>query len=533
MEITSGQGLRLRSEPGLNTSVIVTLPYKTQMKVVGGPRTNIDGFTWWELEGTQGRGWAAETFLKVVEGTPLVSKETGCEAPYPAIQYCPDEDKITHVILIDLNNPHVRFETIMANGTESVNTSNREFVSGMGDKREADGAVVVINADYFGGGHGPEGFTVVNGERFDGLDKNDDDYGAVYRSSIAFSKSKLDGGNSPIVASIQRFKEDQFTLDTDRMFNAIGGGPQIVFNGTWDWTRGRGHSAYSNYPTCSNKVANNDVINGECFVDTGKEGTGWEDPTKMWTVVGKTTDGHLVMLLTTYPNVKSVLEKNQVQEAVKLDGGGSSQLWYNNAPVIPGGRDIANALMVFYKNDYEIIKQPSQFPVVVSGERLDLQVTLKNVGADTWTQKDYAISIIKNPWNMSLQSGLPHDVKPGETVTLTWQSDPIDKAWGIYNFDLQLVDHGNEFPMKPISIRAIVIPQDLSQKKQELEKEIRDWLDKGVKDIERAITEWIERQLMSFFERLLYDLKNCNLSLTALIITALLLHRRSSLHGNS
>ena len=58
VEITSGQGLRLRTEPGLNTTVIVTLPFKTQMQVVGGPRTNIDGLTWWELDGTPGHGWA-------------------------------------------------------------------------------------------------------------------------------------------------------------------------------------------------------------------------------------------------------------------------------------------------------------------------------------------------------------------------------------------------------------------------------------------------------------------------------------------
>ncbi len=529
VEITSGQGLRLHREPGLKTEIVVTLPYKTQMKVVGGPSVPTDGIIWWELDGTPGHGWAAESYLKVVDGAPGTtpsSDSSGCEQPYPAIKFCPQTDKSTYAISVDLDNPHVRVETIMANDTKSVNTGNREFVSHMGDRYKTKGAAVVINADYFGGGHGPEGFTVVNGERLDGLDKNDDDLGDVYRSSIAFSKAKLDGGNSPIQVSIQRFPEDRFPLDADKMFNAVGGGPQIVFNESWDWTRGRNQDLYKDFLPCKPDIVNDDVINGECFRDTKVKGNEWDNPAKIWTVVGKAANGRLFVLFTTYPNVKSVLAANQVQEAIKLDGGGSSQLWYNGQPIIPGdGRQVADGLAIFYKNDYSIIEQP-QLPVVVSGERLDLKITLKNTGADTWTQKDYGVSIVKSPWDMSLQSKLPKDVRPGETVTITWQSAPIDRAWGFQSFDLQLVDHGNPFPMKPILVRAIVIPQDLAEKKQELEQKIREWIDKGVDNIEQEITKWIERQLNGFWKSLL---KDCNLSLTALIVVALILYCHSHL----
>lgn len=528
VEITSGQGLRLRNEPGLNTTVIVTLPFGTQMQVVSGPRTNIDGLTWWELEGAPGQGWAAENYLKTVGEIPEASSSndlSSCEPPYPAIHYCLPKGNDPHVILIDLNNPHVRIETVMANDAKSVNTSNREIVKSMGDRYKVKGAVVVINADYFGGGHGPEGFTVVNGERLDGFAKGDDDEGAVYRSSIAFSKSELDGGNSPITVNIQHFPEDQFTLDANQMFNAVGGGPQIVFNGTWDWTRGRSQNRDESYRSCKSEVVDNDVINRECFQKTGD----WDSASKPWTVVGKTTDGHLVILLTTYSNVQSALETNKVQAAIKLDGGGSSQLWYNGKsimPSVPGdARPIADGLAVFYKNDYQIIDGPPQWPVAVSGEKLDLQFTLKNTGADTWTQKDYTISLIKNPWDdTSLKIKLPYDVKPGEQITLNWQSDPIDKSWGIYNLDFQLMDHENEFPNEPISTKIIVIPQDLAEKKQELERKIQEWKDKGTKDIEKEITKWINRQINGFWKSLF---KDCNLSLIALIIAALILYRRS------
>jgi hypothetical protein len=532
VEVTSGQGLRLRTEPGLDTSIIATLPYKTQMKVVGGPRTNIAGFNWWELEGMQMRGWAAENYLRVVSGTemgPSASTAPGCEQPYPAIQYCPQRDRSIYTILIDLNNPHVRLETVMANDKENVNTANREFVNNMGERRKTDGAVVVINADYFGDSnpvHGPEGYTVLKGQRLDGPDHGDFDNGvATLRSSLVFSRSKLDGGNAPIKVSILRLDDDHYVPDPEETYYAVGGGPQIVLNGVWDWARGRTQPNYKNYPECPRDYFDSDVINGECFRNTGD----WDADNKMWTVVGKTTDGQLLMLLALYPDVQSALQMYQVQEAIKLDGGGSSQLWYNNTSVVSGGRDIANALMVFYKNDYEFVERPPQFPVVVSGESLEIKMTLKNKGADIWTQKDYGISVINSPWDMNLQARLPHDVKPGETVTVTWQSPPIDQAWDFYSFDLQLVDHGNEFPMEPISVRAIVIPQSLAEKKEELEKEIREWVEKGVDDIEQAITEWIKRQLMSAWERLIYDLTHCNLSLAVIIVAGLFVYRRAHL----
>lgn len=537
VEVTAGDGLNLRTKPGKSAAVITKLPYRTQMKVVGGPSERIDNYIWWELEGSAGRGWAAEDFLKVVSEAPAPGitpqgDSAGCVQPYPAIQYCPQKDKTVYAIKINLSDPHVRFETIMANDTKSVNTSNREYVSAMGTKLKEKGAVAVINADYFGAGHGPEGFTVVNGRRLDGTINGDGDNNSVFRSSIAFSKSELDGGSAPIVVGIQRFEMDAFSPSPNQIFNAVGGGPQIVFNGTWDWTRGREQSKYSDYPDCPLITANDDVINGECFVDTGKTGTGWEDPAKIWTVVGKTKDGHLLMLLALYPDVKSSLEKYQVQEAIKLDGGGSSQLWYNDQSIVKGGRPVANGLAVFYKNAYEVTEQP-QFPVVVSGESLEIEIVVKNAGADTWTQKDYVFISTKNPWNADLEFKLPKDVKPGDSVTLTWQSDPIEKTWGIYSFDLQMTDQRREFPEKPINIRVIVLPQDLADKKKELEDKIREWRDKKIEDIEREILKWIERELLGLWQWLwnqiyLWFYENCYVPITTLIVAATILRRRKN-----
>lgn len=66
---TEGQGLRLRTEPGVN-SKIRFLGYESEVfKVVEGP-TDADSYTWWKLEApydSTRTGWAAATFLQVID----------------------------------------------------------------------------------------------------------------------------------------------------------------------------------------------------------------------------------------------------------------------------------------------------------------------------------------------------------------------------------------------------------------------------------------------------------------------------------
>jgi uncharacterized protein YraI len=55
---TSGMGLYLRSGPGINQPVITGLTEGTTMSVIGGP-VQADGYTWWNITGSQGTGWSA------------------------------------------------------------------------------------------------------------------------------------------------------------------------------------------------------------------------------------------------------------------------------------------------------------------------------------------------------------------------------------------------------------------------------------------------------------------------------------------
>jgi hypothetical protein len=66
---TGGDGLRLRSEPSLQSDVLILGLESEVFQVQEGPRSG-DGYTWWFLvapyEDTVG-GWAAANFLEVVQ----------------------------------------------------------------------------------------------------------------------------------------------------------------------------------------------------------------------------------------------------------------------------------------------------------------------------------------------------------------------------------------------------------------------------------------------------------------------------------
>jgi hypothetical protein len=66
---TSGEGLRLRAEPGLNNQVLLLGSESEVFRVADGPK-DMDGYTWWYLVGpfdTKRYGWAVSNYLMVVQ----------------------------------------------------------------------------------------------------------------------------------------------------------------------------------------------------------------------------------------------------------------------------------------------------------------------------------------------------------------------------------------------------------------------------------------------------------------------------------
>jgi hypothetical protein len=511
---TDGSRLNLRQAPGTSQPVVTQLEPGTVLTVIDGPQ-EADGYTWWKLQGEAGTGWAAGRYLEVVaapSATPTAANlPPGSDCPpaaYPGLLYCRRDGGASHAIRIDLDDPHLRFETVIAQDQRSVNTNAREWVSEMARRHAKEGVVAAINADYFGAGHGPEGLTIVNGFRLDGSAKDDDDNNAVNRSAWVFSRPLIDGGGRSIAARVERLEQDSDFLDSQQFFNAVGGGPQVVFAGSWDWTRGRNHPLYRECPA---EIPDSDVINGECFRGTGD----WNDADKPWTVIGVDGDNQLLLLVTPYANVKANLEAYDIQQALKLDGGGSSQAWYNGDEIVPGGRPVADGLLVFYQYAYQVIEQ-SQWPVVVDGERATVRLSLRNTGADTWTPTVYALTSQDNPWKTSLQFPLGSEIGPGGVFNWEWTTDPLE-GWGIKTLALQMVGNGVEFPQKAVRIAVVVLPAEIAEKKEELERLLRDWIARELEDIEQMVIDWIQEQL----EQGLGDLFGCCTPSAALLPAAM------------
>lgn len=61
---TEGDALRLRSDPGLQTTTLKTIPEGAQLEILDGPR-DVDGLIWWRLRDLSdgAEGWAAQLYL--------------------------------------------------------------------------------------------------------------------------------------------------------------------------------------------------------------------------------------------------------------------------------------------------------------------------------------------------------------------------------------------------------------------------------------------------------------------------------------
>ena len=65
--VNAEAGLRVRSGPGTNFDLVITLPYGMVVDIIGGPE-RADSYTWWQIEfstpdGETQQGWVAGDFL--------------------------------------------------------------------------------------------------------------------------------------------------------------------------------------------------------------------------------------------------------------------------------------------------------------------------------------------------------------------------------------------------------------------------------------------------------------------------------------
>lgn len=243
------------------------------------------------------------------------------------ILYIYDSKDKVHIVKIDLTNPHIHLQTVLANNTGQTT----EQVDSMARKHNA---VVAINGDYFGntGVVLVEGTTYVNGVKI---------WENIWRTYLAISQDNQ-------VAIVRPGDQPNFAI-----YNAIGGGPWIVWDGKDQWER-------SSAPNCPPGEKEKSIINGECYAKSFY----WDKGRRPQSAIGITRDGRTLILAVAPASSPKKMAKLLTQygawTAMKLDSGGSSTLFYNGRVLHTEGRAVANALVVLH----DAVKNPIQSPPI-------------------------------------------------------------------------------------------------------------------------------------------------------------------------
>ncbi|MCB9007337.1 MAG: phosphodiester glycosidase family protein [Ardenticatenaceae bacterium] len=393
-----------------------------------------------------------------------------------------EEGSDIYVVCIDLTDPQIRFETVMANDTNSVNPSvdQREAVVSIAEREPYSlrNPIVAFNADFFGVGHGPEGFTVKNGLRIDGSFSDDFDGNETNRVSQSISRVNW----VELIHKSSGEVSDEILL-LSRFYNSSGGGPTILQNGQ--------------------------IVLNPC------EPEGFPISvcdTNRHTAVGISEDGQTYIIIAA--ESKTAMEMGQILQeygaftGINLSGGTTSQLWYQGKEVVSGS-PVANAMVVFReeipRHDALILEQ-SQFPVVQAGEPFTITIRLANTGFLPWeSQLDYALQHVDHE-----QLGITSPIFLPQTTSVATHYDTTFTLKGIapntpgaYQSIWQLIYQDSQGFIEPIGeevgFLVTVIPEGSSldfgdsiqqlidQFVAEIEGNIRDYLDGLQQEIEARI----------------------------------------------
>jgi len=389
---TGGTNLNLRTSPSLNGDVVDKLAPGTVMLVIGGPQYR-DNHTWWKLSNENLTGWTVAEYLKIVNtateelevknqliNMPSWKSVLSCDRSiqrYDGLEYCVaanGSDIKAHVVVIDLSNSHIKIEYIIADGVNGeckdvniprwgpvrggcADPSNSSYYPVLSLLQAAEKALaintnvaVVINSDYGAGTqnepasreHGPEGFAVVRGDRIDGPGVNDTDNNAEKRPWLAVSH------DSPVKAEIEQYAMQQDTGNKEPwIYTATGGGPwlvkdgQITLNEIRNCLQGRSYSPGSCRKTDHTAVGIS------------------QDKKWLFFIIVKETE---------VQDIASFLKEDlEVWNAIKFDGGGSSQLWYGgmvaeSKRVIESGNRKLSQYLAIFAEPGSGIKSPESSP---------------------------------------------------------------------------------------------------------------------------------------------------------------------------
>jgi hypothetical protein len=272
---------------------------------------------------------------------------------YEGIQHCTKGPY--QIVRINPKNPYVRFETVLPMGydrngnyAECIDVQLPDSVmdgesTGPGCfidhsypaervgqmARRYTGVIVAFNGDFFSSSYasGALGLTVKNGQRLDG-NENDQEGREVRRSSLSISfNGEVRIGPIPRETLPNPEEPWSWTPDPDLFYNTIGGLPLLVRDG---------------HPV---------DLHQQCMQEQG-----WcpdQYYPRARTAFGKTFDGHVFVVTVpeenglTIEGLAHLMVELGAMEAINLDGGGSSQLWYAGTYLYYSHRPVAEGMLIF------------------------------------------------------------------------------------------------------------------------------------------------------------------------------------------
>lgn len=196
--------------------------------------------------------------------------------------------------------------------------------------------------------------------------------------------------------------------------------------------------------------------------------------------------------------------------AMKLDGGGSTQLWYDGDMKIESSRGIANAMLVLReeipRHDAFALHQ-SRFPVVEPNMPISLTVTLRNTGFLPWhSALPYTLQNVDgNPLGATSSFQLPVDIATNSDVQWTIEATSPPQP-GFHETRWQMVYEGIDGDERfgpeigfVVTVVPVGTPPDLRGAIQNLidqvQAEIDSQIDQFMAELQRLILAEIEQAI--------------------------------------
>jgi len=199
-----------------------------------------------------------------------------------------------------------------------------------------------------------------------------------------------------------------------------------------------------------------------------------------------------------------VLRSFGAQEILLLADGEAAQINCQGLPYVfaEGQLPVALGVAAGFIADYEsALVRHTEWPIAAEGESVNVEIVVRNNGSQIWQPGEVYLANLRNDWGAGSRLEIGAAVAPGETVSFSFISQPFKRP-GVYTSQWTIQRNGQNISARPIVVNAVILPQELASRKQELEAQVREWARQKLENIEELILNWIESQVRRGFDRI-------------------------------